>query len=313
MCAALCYSSPGPELRHTKGNLARVRYVILRQQTAVSQGYGGYGGKETPGHIPNPEVKLPCADGTALGRVWESRSPPDNLWKGPDAARRGLSAFGSGHERIWELTCSPAACCPARSPRARCRPLLDPGGPWRICPVLALGLGRLTDPVPPPSAAGASPSLGLSRGQPLCVRHEARNIRVTVVRVGQRHFQDVRSRRPSAWSAAPSGDTGVGRTEQGYVVACASRKVFREEGVLVGQASSWRRFGLRSEGLCSCRHPRLRCHSRLPRRKGSLFRRQAEEVGSGRRVADFTGWVEFVLGQWGRNSVVGIGDFMQAW
>ena len=32
---------------------------------------------ETPGPIPNPEAKAHCADGTALVRVWESRSPPD--------------------------------------------------------------------------------------------------------------------------------------------------------------------------------------------------------------------------------------------
>src|SRR5690349_23968487 len=42
-----------------------------------SQGYGGHGGGETPGLIPNPEAKPSSADGTALGRVWESRTPPD--------------------------------------------------------------------------------------------------------------------------------------------------------------------------------------------------------------------------------------------
>ena len=34
------------------------------------------GGGETPGPFPNPEAKPARADGTALGRVWESRSPP---------------------------------------------------------------------------------------------------------------------------------------------------------------------------------------------------------------------------------------------
>lgn len=43
----------------------------------VSPCYGGHSVEETPGSIPNPEAKLDCADGTALGRVWESRSPPD--------------------------------------------------------------------------------------------------------------------------------------------------------------------------------------------------------------------------------------------
>ena len=37
---------------------------------------GGYSGGETPGPIPNPEAKPAYADGTALGRVWESKSPP---------------------------------------------------------------------------------------------------------------------------------------------------------------------------------------------------------------------------------------------
>ena len=32
--------------------------------------------RETPGPIPNPEAKPYCADGTAPGRVWESRTPP---------------------------------------------------------------------------------------------------------------------------------------------------------------------------------------------------------------------------------------------
>lgn len=40
-------------------------------------GYGGYSGRETPGDIPNPVVKLASADGTASLGVWESRSPPD--------------------------------------------------------------------------------------------------------------------------------------------------------------------------------------------------------------------------------------------
>ena len=35
-------------------------------------------GRETPGPISNPEAKPTCADGTALGRVWESKTPPTN-------------------------------------------------------------------------------------------------------------------------------------------------------------------------------------------------------------------------------------------
>ena len=33
-------------------------------------------GRETPGPIPNPEAKPTRADGTAPGRVWESKTPP---------------------------------------------------------------------------------------------------------------------------------------------------------------------------------------------------------------------------------------------
>lgn len=33
-------------------------------------------GRETPGPIPNPEAKPARADGTATGRLWESKLPP---------------------------------------------------------------------------------------------------------------------------------------------------------------------------------------------------------------------------------------------
>ena len=39
--------------------------------------YGGHSERETPGPIPNPEVKPISADGTAPERLWESRTPPD--------------------------------------------------------------------------------------------------------------------------------------------------------------------------------------------------------------------------------------------
>ena len=42
---------------------------------------GGVSGGVTPGPIPNPEAKSTSADGTALGRVWESRSPPTFAWR----------------------------------------------------------------------------------------------------------------------------------------------------------------------------------------------------------------------------------------
>ena len=49
-----------------------------RGRTVRSKGYGGHSVGETPGPIPNPEAKTHSADGTAPGRVWESRSPPEH-------------------------------------------------------------------------------------------------------------------------------------------------------------------------------------------------------------------------------------------
>ena len=46
----------------------------LIQTLEISRGHSG---GDTPGHIPNPEVKPSCADGTAGVTRWESRSPRD--------------------------------------------------------------------------------------------------------------------------------------------------------------------------------------------------------------------------------------------
>ena len=64
----------------------------------VRWAFGGFGGGETPGPIPNPEVKPFSADGTAWETVWESRTPPDMTIEGggPAVYRRGLShLYGS--------------------------------------------------------------------------------------------------------------------------------------------------------------------------------------------------------------------------
>ena len=42
---------------------------------------GDHSGEVTPVPIPNTEVKLPCADGTAADRRWESRTSPDSFIK----------------------------------------------------------------------------------------------------------------------------------------------------------------------------------------------------------------------------------------
>ena len=56
------------------------RYANNPDSTQTYMGYQSYGGhsdRETPGPIPNPEVKPASADGTATGRLWESRTPPN--------------------------------------------------------------------------------------------------------------------------------------------------------------------------------------------------------------------------------------------
>src|SRR3989442_5640903 len=67
--------------------------VHLMARNSVSR-FGGYSGGETPGHIPNPEVKPSSADGTALETGWESRSPP-RLLREKGRLRAALSRFGT--------------------------------------------------------------------------------------------------------------------------------------------------------------------------------------------------------------------------
>jgi hypothetical protein len=55
-----------------------ITLFILQAAITVS---GGHGEEETPVPIPNTEVKLLSADGTALETGWESRSPPGFILK----------------------------------------------------------------------------------------------------------------------------------------------------------------------------------------------------------------------------------------
>src|SRR5215207_958105 len=60
----------------------------LNPNTPGNQSYGGHSDRETPGPIPNPEVKPASADGTAPERWWESRTPPNILSR-------------KGHQQWW--------------------------------------------------------------------------------------------------------------------------------------------------------------------------------------------------------------------
>ncbi len=95
----------------------------------VSQSYGGHSGRETPGPIPNPEAKPASADGTALVRVWESRSPPNTTShespESPSPVTRGsrhCTHTRPAHTR-------PAHTRPAHTRPARTRPTRPSGQP----------------------------------------------------------------------------------------------------------------------------------------------------------------------------------------
>src|SRR5438105_8761425 len=76
--------------------------VHLMARNSLSR-FGGYSGGETPGPIPNPEVKPSRADGTALVTGWESRSPPRHIGGGPRPRwPRGLSLLRVRFHR-WQI------------------------------------------------------------------------------------------------------------------------------------------------------------------------------------------------------------------
>ena len=54
-------------------NIGNLHCAVIRKQYYFP---GGYSGEETPVPIPNTEVKLPSADGTARVTSWESRTLP---------------------------------------------------------------------------------------------------------------------------------------------------------------------------------------------------------------------------------------------
>jgi hypothetical protein len=56
----------------------QIRWALKDALACISYGFsGGNGKEETPVPIPNTEVKLFCADGTARATAWESRSLPE--------------------------------------------------------------------------------------------------------------------------------------------------------------------------------------------------------------------------------------------
>jgi hypothetical protein len=73
------------------------------KQPAI-QFFGGDGEEVTPVPIPNTEVKLFSADGTARATVWESRTPPKISIKARPTLKQGGTGFGIFPLRIFLST-----------------------------------------------------------------------------------------------------------------------------------------------------------------------------------------------------------------
>ena len=58
-------------------------FMPLWLHTLYLKVFGGNSEEDPPVPIPNTEVKLLCADGTAWESAWESRSPPKFIFKKP--------------------------------------------------------------------------------------------------------------------------------------------------------------------------------------------------------------------------------------
>ena len=75
-------SRPRTDLQRHKASSSSLETSSISRHAregSLRKSYGGHGERETPGPIPNPEVKPFSADGTATERLWESRTPPDIL------------------------------------------------------------------------------------------------------------------------------------------------------------------------------------------------------------------------------------------
>ena len=89
---------------------------------------------ETPGPIPNPEAKPSSADGTAPGRVWESRSPPTIQQDGTKAATPHFSPFASpGNLNVGShAPVTPEAGLRLVRPRSPSKPRVADSGPRTV-------------------------------------------------------------------------------------------------------------------------------------------------------------------------------------
>src|SRR5262245_22784826 len=115
-------TNPPPTTPPSSGHPDKV--TVAREQgyqlNNGSQRYGGHSGQETPGPIPNPEVKPASANGTAPDRMWESRTPPNNLFrKGHRLPGAPSDIFRRGRDRLLSTHTIPCALVHRRAHRSR--------------------------------------------------------------------------------------------------------------------------------------------------------------------------------------------------
>ena len=76
LASTMQYLTHHTRQKHNKTKLITYRPLVGHHDTNPKDVSVVDSGGETPGPIPNPEAKPTRADGTALGRVWESKLPP---------------------------------------------------------------------------------------------------------------------------------------------------------------------------------------------------------------------------------------------
>src|SRR5229473_5835029 len=104
---ALWWASRGKRLAR------RSSLKASRGGTPGAKHAGGHRSRVTPVPIPNTEVKLATADGTAWETVWESRSLPAVIQPGPDV-RYHVGFFRFHRHLAGPLTVSHASGVAAR-------------------------------------------------------------------------------------------------------------------------------------------------------------------------------------------------------
>ncbi len=167
------YPTPNNHVHNQHKHANHTQHPTPTRANLGSQSYGGHSDRETPGPIPNPEVKPSSADGTAPEREWESRTPPNNFHTSRGHPSGGLCCVEGSD---WPTTGSPDSTAPNSTetdepekvdPRGR-RTTQPPAGPPAVGPAAGPGVGppaaRAARRAGPPAAPAAPAVRGATAG-----------------------------------------------------------------------------------------------------------------------------------------------------